>query len=57
MELILLTVFGFFVLLFLVLFFGCESVASLFNDETSKDKPSRFKRHENWHRASSRRIL
>ncbi|MCS7013079.1 MAG: hypothetical protein NZM05_05545 [Chloroherpetonaceae bacterium] len=54
MELILLTVFGFLVLLFLVLFFGCESVSSLFNDEARQEAPSRLrkKRYEDLHQVS-----
>lgn len=52
METVLLALFGFFMLLLVVLFFGCESVSSLFNDGSDKEERSLFKqRHDRLHRA------
>ncbi len=60
MEVILLAVFGFFMLLLVVLFFGCESLSSPFDESRNRrdSRRSAFeRRHEQLHdTASSRRL-
>jgi len=58
MEVVLLAVFGFFMLLLVVLFFGCESLSSPFDESRRDSKRSAFeRRHEQLHdTASSRRL-
>jgi hypothetical protein len=59
MEVILLAVFGFFMLLLVVLFFGCESISSLFNEESHRESERSVTkhRHEQLHGTSSLRRL
>ncbi len=50
METVLLALFGFFMLLFVVLFFGCESVSSLLGGSDGEDRSLFMQRHDRQHR-------
>ncbi|MFN3387270.1 MAG: hypothetical protein ACK42Y_11885 [Candidatus Thermochlorobacter sp.] len=50
METVLLALFGFFMLLLVVLFFGCESVSSLLSSSDKEERSIFMQRHDRQHR-------